>query len=94
MNGLLRGRFVGMHELRQRLPKLLDILSAEGQELVITRQGKPAAVIVDLERYLEVQEALKEFSDPAYLRSLLLAREEVRAGGGTDVEEVFRERGL
>lgn len=90
MNELLRSRFVGMHELRQRLPQFLDALNAEGQEVVITRQGKPAAVIVDLERYLKVQEALKEFSDPAYLRTLLAAREEIRAGNATDAEEVFR----
>jgi len=60
VQGLLRNRFVGMHELRKNLAKLLDSLREEGQDVVITRQGKPVAVVVGLERYLEAQEALKE----------------------------------
>lgn len=94
MQELLRSQFVGMHELRTRLPKLLDALHEEGTEVVITRQGKPAAVIVDVERYLEVQEAMKEFSDPGYLRELLSAREEIRHGRGVPAEEVFLQKGV
>ncbi len=94
MQGLLRNRFVGMHELRKNLAKLLDSLREEGQDVVITRQGKPVAVVVGLERYLEAQEALKEFSDPEYLRSLLEARREIREGKGVPAEEVFAQKGL
>lgn len=94
MTELLRSHFVGMHELRQNLSKLLDDLRDEGTEVVVTRQGKPSAVIVDVERYLEVQEALKEFSNPAYLVSLLAARDEIRQGKGIPAEEVFRQKGV
>lgn len=94
MTELLRSQFVGMHELRTKLPKVLEALRADGTEVVITRQGKPTAVIVDVEHYLEVQEALKEFSDPAYLSDLLAAREEIRQGNGIPAEEVFRQKGV
>lgn len=91
---MLRNQFVGMHEVRKNLTKLLNDLSAEGHEVVITRQGKPAAVIVDVEKYLEIQQALKEFSDPTYLKSLLQAREEIRSGQSVPAEEVFAKRGV
>lgn len=94
MKEILRSRFVGMHELRKNLSKLLQDLAEEGQEIVITRQGKPAAVIMDVEKYLEAQEALKEFSDPGYLTALLEAKMEIRRGEGVPAEEVFREKGL
>lgn len=94
MKEVLRSQFVGMHELRKNLTKLLDSLQAEGQEVVITRQGKPTAVIVDLEKYLEVQEALQEFSRPEYVASLLEAKDEIRQGQGVPAEEVFRQKGL
>lgn len=94
MTELLRSQFVGMHELRTKLRKVLEALRADGTEVVITRQGKPIAVIVDVEHYLEVQEALKEFSDPAYLSDLLAAREEIRQGNGIPAEEVFRQKGV
>lgn len=94
MHDLLRSQFVGMHELRTKLPQLLDALREDATEVVITRQGKPTAVIIDIERYLEVQEALAEFSDPAYLRELLAARDQIEQGGGVPAEEVFRKRGV
>ena len=94
MYELLRSHFMGTHELRKNLTKVLEELEKEGKEVVITRQGKPAAVIIDMERYLEVLQALKEFSDPEYLASLLEARKEVREGKGVAAEEVFRQKGL
>lgn len=94
MNEILKSHFVGIHELRKNLPKLLQDLAEEGQEVVITRQGKPTAVIMEVEKYLEVQQALKEFSDPKYLADLLEARQEIRTGKGVAAEEVFRQKGL
>ena len=58
--------------------------------MVITRQGKPAAIIMDVERDLDLKAALNEFHDPVYIRDLLEAQAEIRAGDGTDAEEVFR----
>ena len=94
MMEILKARFMGTHELRKNLTKVLEALEKEGQEVVITRQGKPAAVIMDVEKYLEVQQALKEFSDPNYLVSLLEAKKEIREGKGVVAEEVFRQKGL
>ncbi|MSQ28231.1 MAG: type II toxin-antitoxin system Phd/YefM family antitoxin [Dehalococcoidia bacterium] len=94
MHDILRSRFVGMNELRQQLPKLLESLAQEGEDVVITRQGKPAAVLMDVEKYLEVQLALREFSDAHYLAELLKARQEIRDGDGIAAGEVFRKKGL
>src|SRR5712691_8846002 len=91
---IVRSQYVGMHELRKNLTSLLESLKRDGQELVITRQGKPTAVIVDLEKYLEVQQALQEFSNPNYLTSLREAKEEIKQGQGVPAEEVFRAKGL
>lgn len=90
---ILKNHFIGSDELRKNLTKILEDLGKEGREVIITRQGKPAAVIIDVEKYLEVQQALKDFSDPEYLASLLEARREVREGKGVSAEEVFKHRG-
>ena len=94
MDEILKSRFVGMHELRKNLTKLLENLEEEGEPVIITRQGKPTAIILDVEKYLEVQNALKEFSDPEYLASLLEAKQEIRKGKGIPAEEVFKQKGL
>ncbi len=94
MRDVLRSHFVGMHELRKDLAKLLNSVRDEGQQVVVTRQGKPAAVLLDIEQYLEMQQALAEFSDPEYLAELLEARKEIREGRGVAAEEVFAQKGL
>ncbi len=94
MINLLKSRFMGTHELRKNLTKVLEYLEKEGQEVVITRLGKPAAVIIDVGKYLEMQEALKESSNPEYLADLLEARKEIREGQGVAAEEMFRQKGL
>lgn len=91
---LLRYQFVGVNELRKNLTKLLSDLRQEGGEVVITQQGKPTAVLLDVEKYLEVQDALREFSNPAYLAKLLDAKRQIRAGEGIPADEVFRQKGL
>ena len=94
MTDMLSSRAVDVHELGGNLDKVLDALRNEGHEVVITRQGKPATVIVDVERYREVQQALQDFSDPEYLAELLAARHEIRKGQGVPAEEVFAKQGL
>lgn len=89
MLDLLKNPFVGVHELRRSLTELLADIREQGQDLVITQNGKPVAVLVDVERYLETQEALRELSDPAYLAALLQAKKEIEAGEGIPLEEVL-----
>ena len=91
MEELLRERFVGTNELRKNLTSLLEALRQEGQELVVTKQGKPVAVLQDVEKYLEIQEALRELSDPAYLAELLEAKREFAQGKGIPAEEVYED---
>jgi prevent-host-death family protein len=94
MTDILKSQFVGMHELRGRLTELLKNLETERQEVVITKQGKPKAVIIDIEKYIEIQTAIEEFSDPEYLWSLFEAKREIHEGKGIPADEVFREKGL
>lgn len=85
--------FLGTDELRKKLTKLLKSLSKK-EDIVVTQKGEPVAVLVDLERYLEEKEALRELSDPIYLKELLEAKIEIRKGKGVPAEELFKKKGL
>lgn len=91
---ILKHPFVGVHELRKNLTKLLCTVKEDGREVVITQQGKPVALLIEIEKYLEMVEALKEFSDPQYLAALLQARREIREGKGVPARKVFAKKGL
>lgn len=94
MLDILNNPFVGVHELRRDLTRLLSLVKEEKAEVVITQQGKPVALLVNIEQYLEVRQALQEFSDPDYLAELLEARKEIRQGKGIPAEDVFAKKGL
>ena len=87
-------QFVGANHLRKNLARLLDNLSQESQELIITTRGKPVAILMNVEKYLEIQEALREFSDPACLARLVAAKKGFAEGKGIPALEVYREKGL
>ena len=91
---LLEKKFIGTHELRTKLTDLLKDLHKEGGEVVITSQGKPSAVLMDVELYLELQETLRDLSEPGFVEELNKAVEEAEQGKGTPAEEVFKKLGV
>lgn len=90
MIDMLQNPFVGVPELRKNLTKILAAVRDEGLDLVITAQGKPVALLMDVEKYLELRQA----SDPEYLASLVEARREIREGRGIPSSEAFAKKGL
>lgn len=88
---LLQNPFVGVYELRKNLPKILGGLKRDGSPVVITQQGKPAAVVMAVEYYLELIEAIRDLREPEYLEKLNEAVDEVKKGGGMPAEKLYRE---
>ena len=77
------------------LSKIKDDLSrylreAETQEIVITRHGKPAGVLIGFESEEDWFEYRLE-NDPRFLRRIEHARESLRAGRGVRLEDIEQE---
>jgi len=94
LTDLLQYPFVGTYELRKNLTALLEKLKEEVKEVVITSKGKPQAVLMNIEEYLEQKEALKELADPIYLRKLLAAKKEFASGKGIPARKVYQKTDL
>lgn len=63
---------------------------AETQEIVITRHGKPAGVLIGFESEEDWFEYRLE-NDPRFLRRIERARESLREGRGVRLEDIERE---
>ena len=79
------------------LAKVKDDLShylrlAEGQEIVITRHGRPAGVLIGFESEEDWFEYQLE-SNPAFLRRSASARAEIRSGLGVRLEDLPLSKG-
>ena len=62
---------------------------AEGEEIVITRDGKPAGVLIGFASEDDWLDYLLE-NDPRFLRCIEQARNSVREGRGIRIEELER----
>jgi prevent-host-death family protein len=79
---------VPLSEVKDDLSRYLR--EAETQEIVITRHGKPAGVLIGFESDEDWLEYRLE-NDPRFLRRIEQARESLRAGRGVNLEDVEQE---
>jgi prevent-host-death family protein len=76
---------VALSEVKDDLSHLLR--EAEKQEIVITRHGKPAGVLIGFKSEDDWFDYRLE-NDPRFLRRVEEARKSLRAGRGVKLEEV------
>ncbi|MGH2373944.1 MAG: type II toxin-antitoxin system Phd/YefM family antitoxin [bacterium] len=81
-------KVVGVKEAHRRLAKLIRT-AQEGDHVVITRDGTPAAVLLGAGEYNSLMGTLEEMADPGALRVLEEARADVKAGRIYSYETVF-----
>ena len=87
-------KIVPFTEARARLSELLDELEARHEHVVITRNGRPAAVLVPAEEQEVLEETLEVLQDEELLRALRESEDDVKSGRLTSLREVRRELGL
>ena len=80
-----RVREVPLSEVKDDLSHLLR--EAEDQDIVITRHGKPAGVLIGFKSEDDWFEYRLE-NDPRFLRRITKARKSLRAGRGVRLENV------
>ena len=76
---------IALTEVKNDLSRYLRL--AEKEEIVITREGKPAGVLIGFES----EEDWIEFrlgNDPRFLRRVEAARKSIRSGKGVRIEEI------
>jgi prevent-host-death family protein len=76
---------VPLSEIKDDLSRFLR--EAEKQEIVITRHGKPAGVLIGFESEDDWFDYRLE-NDPRFLQRIEQARKSLRAGRGTRLEDV------
>ncbi len=76
---------VPLSEVKDDLSRFLR--EAEKQEIVITRHGKPAGVLIGFESEDDWFDYKLE-NDPRFLQRIEQARKSLRAGRGTRLEDV------
>ncbi len=86
----LKKKFIGVDDLRRDLSDILEKLPRENSELVVTQHGKPKAILLDLNTYLELKDIQEDVIQPGYISSLYKELEKVKKGKGISHEDLVK----
>jgi antitoxin YefM len=67
-------------DVKNRLSEVVERLEREHGRVVITKHGRPAAVVMSIEDLEGLEETLDILSDPALMRRIRKAEAEIAAG--------------
>src|SRR5919108_2636512 len=63
-----------LSEVKTRLPELVTGVEEREEEVVVTKNGRPAAVLVNVQEYERLKETLDVLSDPTLLQQIAQSR--------------------
>ncbi|HEV8556129.1 MAG TPA: type II toxin-antitoxin system Phd/YefM family antitoxin [Actinophytocola sp.] len=72
-------------DVKNRLSEVVERLEREHGRVVITKHGRPAAVVLSVEDLEGLEETLEILSDPRLMRRIRKATAELEAGEAEDL---------
>jgi prevent-host-death family protein len=75
-------------EIKAHLSEIVDRVEREHHRVVLTRNGRPAAVILSPDDLEALEDTLDLLSDPKALRDIEAARDDIAAGRVAGAEEL------
>jgi prevent-host-death family protein len=85
-------KILPISEVKARLPELVTSVEEREEEVIVTRNGKPAAMLVSYAEYERLKETLDVLSDPELMKQIRESRDYFASGKqGLSFEEVFGE---
>ena len=87
-------KVVPLTEARASLSELVDSVEREHEQVVITRNGKPVALLVSPDEWESMEETIEVLSDPELMAVLAESERDVQAGRVYTLEDVKRDLGL
>jgi antitoxin YefM len=79
-----------LSEVKTRLPELVAGVDEREDEVVVTKNGRPAAIIINIKEYERLLDTLEILSDPDTMRQIRESEAFFASGRkGLSIEEVF-----
>lgn len=84
-------KVVPVREFRTRLSELLGDVADRRDHVLVTRNGKPAAVLVPIDEYEALEETAEILSDSATLSAIEAGLTDLARGDSVTLEELRKE---
>jgi len=87
---LVMSETLPLAEIKARLSEIVDKVEGQHERVTLTRNGRPAAVLISPEDLEALEDTLDLLSDPSGLAEIERARKDIPAGKGLDAETLRR----
>jgi len=77
-------------EIKARLSEMVDRVEHQHDRIILTRNGRAAAVLVSPDELDAMEDTLDLLSDPGAMADIRRARAEIAAGGVVDADALRR----
>lgn len=81
-----------VRELRSELSQVIDQVADLREHVIVTRHGRPAAVLVPVDEYEALEETAEILSDADTMAAIQEGRREVERGDTVTLDELRQER--
>jgi prevent-host-death family protein len=81
-----------LSDVKARLSELVDRVEAEDDRIVVTRNGRPAAVLLSPDDLESLEETLAVLSDPALMKKVRAGENALSRGDTVGLDELRRRR--
>ena len=81
-------------EARKDLSKIVDEVANVHEHITITRQGKPAAVVMSADEFESWQETIEILDDPEGMSAIRRGLCDIKAGRVRPLEDVLKRLGV
>lgn len=79
---------ITLKELRPKLPKVINGVDNRFERYIISKRGKPVAILLSLDDYESMIETLNETADQKNLKNIRKGMEEAKSGKTVDWKKV------
>jgi prevent-host-death family protein len=77
-----------LSEIKARLSEIVDLVEEQHERITLTRNGRPAAVLISPDDLEALEDTLDLLSDPKAVREIERARADLARGRGIDADEL------
>ena len=81
---------VTLKELRPGLPEIINEIDRKLDRYIVTKRGKPVAIMMSMDDYEGLLETIEILSDKAAVKRIKKAKQEIAAGKTLSLEELKR----
>lgn len=85
---LVMSETLPLAQIKAHLSEIVDRIEAEHERIVLTRNGRPAAVLLSPDDLAALEDTLDLLSDPVAMKEIKAARNDIAKGRGVTADEL------